>query len=117
MLLREHAKKPITKAELRAAVLRDRPDRSGKIMKVVVASANKKLAHIAGLELVLDNSNDAEEDGARSTPAVHMSTPTEGHARSLLGLVEQAQMRARRARPQRRRRAARVARRRPSTCW
>jgi len=78
VLLREHAKKPITKAELKAAVLRDRPDRSGKIMKVVVASANKKLAQIAGLELVLDNSNDAEEDGADVGEASQAAAQSQG---------------------------------------
>ena len=65
MLLREHTKKPIAKAELKNQILRDRSDRAGKIMKVVVARANEKLAHIAGLELALDQSPDDDADGAR----------------------------------------------------
>eukprot|EP00966_Prymnesium_polylepis_P171302 3959971-Prymnesium_polylepis.1 len=82
-------------------------------MKVVVASANKKLAQIAGLELVLDNSNDAEEDGARCMPALKVFE----RAGSLLVLVAQAQMWARRARRQHSLRAAREVRRRQNTCW
>lgn len=62
-MLREHVKKPITKAELKQQVLRDRADKSGLFFKAVMAKANDILADLAGLELMLDKTAE-DEDGA-----------------------------------------------------
>lgn len=59
-------------------------------MKFVIARANEKLAHIAGLELVLDKSADDEEDevdasqAAQSQPATQGSKASAAQAKYLL---------------------------------
>jgi hypothetical protein len=64
-LLCEHSRKPLAKDQLKEAVLgKDRPDRGGKIMKLVIATASQRLLELAGLELLPANSAaDAEDAG------------------------------------------------------
>lgn len=65
-LLREHSRKPLARDQLKEAVLgKERPDRGGKIMKYVIATANQRLLELAGLELVPASSvADADDAGA-----------------------------------------------------
>lgn len=69
VLLREHTKKPITRAEAKTAVIKDRKDPGGKIMKALLHRANEKLLEIAGIEVVpaVDKDADDEDDGAESS--------------------------------------------------
>ena len=50
--MREHTKKPISRAEAKKAVLKERSDAGGKIMKALLVHANEKLLALCGLELV-----------------------------------------------------------------
>lgn len=69
VLLREHTKKPITRSEAKTAVIKDRKDPGGKIMKALLHRANEKLLEIAGIEVVpaVDKEADDEDDGAESS--------------------------------------------------
>jgi len=84
VLLREHTKKPIPKADLKTQILKDRADRSGKIMKQVVARANEMLLDIAGLELVLaaEESDDASTQAEASQAAASQSQAPSQAAKS-----------------------------------
>lgn len=62
VLLREHLRKPVSRADMKSAVMNEHNDRSGKVFKQVLALANDKLKEIAGLELVLEAAS-AEDDG------------------------------------------------------
>lgn len=73
VLLREHARKPLSRTEMKAAVMSEHNDRSGKIFKQVLAAANQKLKEVAGLELIPEGGGEggaADEDGADATQAV-----------------------------------------------
>lgn len=68
-LLREHSRKPLAKDQLKEAVLgKERPDRGGKIMKLVIATANQRLFELAGLELVPANLAADADDAGTSQP-------------------------------------------------
>lgn len=73
VLLREHSKKPLSRTEMKAAVMSEHNDRSGKIFKQVLAAANEKLKDIAGLELVpeaADGEGGGDDDAGYGTQAV-----------------------------------------------
>jgi len=77
VLLREHMRKPVSRADIKATVFGpERKDPGGKLMKSVLALANMKLKAICGLELVADTDAGlaAEEDGN--------GTQTEGASQS-----------------------------------
>ena len=74
VLLREHARKPLSRTEMKAAVMSEHNDRSGKIFKQVLAAANEKLKEVAGLELTPEGGGEgggsADDDGIDATQAV-----------------------------------------------
>jgi len=71
VLMREHSRKPIARAELKEAVFgKERQDRGGKIVKAVLVGANERLAWLCGLELVPASSgNVAEVDESGAGPS------------------------------------------------
>jgi len=88
VLLREHTHKPIARAEIKDAVMPEHKahDRTGRILKQVLAVANEKLINIAGLELVSEADASASDDpgddgdgaGASQTQAAHAPTASSG---------------------------------------
>ena len=74
--MREHAKKPISRAEAKKAVLKERPDTGGKIMKALLVHANEKLLALCGLELVPEggSGNGAGEEEADASQAASQSS-------------------------------------------
>lgn len=62
VLLREHLRKPVSRAEMKTAVMNEHNDRSGKVFKQVLAAANAKLKELAGLELVPESASGAAAD-------------------------------------------------------
>lgn len=70
VLLHEHKRKPVTRTEMKAAVMSEHNDRSGKIFKQVLGAANAKLKDLAGLELVAEaGGGDEEEPGGTQAGA------------------------------------------------
>jgi len=67
VLLREHTRKPVTRSDMRAAVMSEHNDRAGKIFRQVLAAANEKLYALAGLELVAVSEAVEEEGGDAAT--------------------------------------------------
>ena len=76
VLMREHTKKPISRAEAKKAVLKERPDTGGKIMKALLVHANEKLLALCGLELVPEggSGNGAGEEEADASQAASQSS-------------------------------------------
>ena len=74
--MREHTKKPISRAEAKKAVLKERPDAGGKIMKALLVHANEKLLALCGLELVPEggSGNGAGEEEADASQAASQSS-------------------------------------------
>lgn len=74
--MREHTKKPISRAEAKKAVLKERPDTGGKIMKALLVHANEKLLALCGLELVPEggSANGAGEEEADASQAASQSS-------------------------------------------
>ena len=80
VLLREHHKKPLSRQEMKAAVMSEHNDRSGKIFKQVLAAANEKMRHVIGIELVPEaggggggeggGGGGGDDDGGYGTQAV-----------------------------------------------
>ena len=68
VLLTEHKHKPLTRQEIKQAVMPEHNDRAGKIFKQVLRQANQQLNNLAGLEIVLESdvvaNDDAEDAGA-----------------------------------------------------
>lgn len=64
VLLREHSRKPINRAEIKDQVMPEHKaqDRTGRIFKQVLAAANDKLRDIIGLELVPETATGTEHD-------------------------------------------------------
>jgi len=88
VLLREHTKKPIARAELKAAVLGARADHGGKLMKALISLANEKLMDACGLEIVSDAAaaQHADDDGvATQADASQPTQSTQGRASSSKG--------------------------------
>ena len=54
VLLREHMRKPLSRTDMKAAVMSEHNDRSGRIFKQVLGLANEKMRSIAGVELVAE---------------------------------------------------------------
>lgn len=73
VLLKEHTKKPISRSEAKKAVLKDRADSGGKIMRALLVAANEKLGAIAGLELVpaveADGAGEDDADASQGAPS------------------------------------------------
>ena len=55
-------RKPVARADMKAAVMSEHNDRSGRIFKQVLAAANVKLKELAGLELVAEAASGAPMD-------------------------------------------------------
>ena len=80
--MREHTKKPISRAEAKKAVLKERPDAGGKIMKVLLVHANEKLLALCGLELVPEGGSG---NGAGEEEAMRASQSSQGASQSSQG--------------------------------
>ena len=76
VLMREHTKKPISRAEAKKAVLKERSDPGGKIMKALLVHANEKLLALCGLELVPEggSGNGAGEEEVDASQAASQSS-------------------------------------------
>ena len=61
MLLREHQKKPIARAELKDAILAKRNDHGGKIIRALIDIANFKLDRLCASKLELLSSDSVIE--------------------------------------------------------
>lgn len=64
VLLREHMRKPLSRTDMKAAVMSEHNDRSGRIFKQVLGLANEKMRSIAGVELVAEEADGAAAAGA-----------------------------------------------------
>ena len=82
--MREHTKKPISRAEAKKAVLKERPDTGGKIMKALLVHANEKLLALCGLELVPEGGS---ANGAGEEEAEAASQSSQGASQSSQGAV------------------------------
>ena len=76
VLMREHTKKPISRAEAKKAVLKERSDSGGKIMKALLVHANEKLLALCGLELVAEGgaTNGTGEEEADASQGASQSS-------------------------------------------
>ena len=85
VLLSEHKRKPLSRTDIKAAVMAEHNDRSGKIFKQVLHVANERLRDIVGLELMPEKGNGGEGGGDVDDEGVDASQAVPGASQSQAG--------------------------------